>query len=40
VDTVAGAANEHSPLVRQTTGATFGMGVSYNWLRSEQRGRD
>ena len=40
VDTVAGAANERSPLVRQTTGATFGMGVTYNWLRSEQRGQD
>jgi outer membrane scaffolding protein for murein synthesis (MipA/OmpV family) len=40
VDTVVGAANELSPLVRQTTGATVGMGVSYNWLRSEQRGQD
>lgn len=40
LDTVAGAANERSPLVRQTTGATFGMGVTYNWLRSEQRGQD
>lgn len=40
VDTVAGAANEFSPLVRQTTGATVGMGVSYNWLRSEQLGQD
>lgn len=40
LDTVAGAANERSPLVRQTTGTTFGMGVTYNWLRSEQRGQD
>ena len=40
LDTVAGAANELSPLVRQTTGATVGMGVSYNWMRSEKRGQD
>jgi outer membrane scaffolding protein for murein synthesis (MipA/OmpV family) len=40
VDTVAGAANESSPLVRQTTGATVGLGVSYTWMRSERRAQD
>ena len=35
LDTVAGAANRASPLVRQTTGASAGFGVSYTWLRSE-----
>lgn len=40
IDTVAGAANEASPLVRQTTGATVGLGVAYTWMRSEQRARD
>ena len=37
VDTVAGAANENSPLVRQTTGTTLGLGVAYTWQRSTQR---
>lgn len=36
-DSVAGAANEASPLVRRTTGATVGLGLSYTWLRSEAR---
>lgn len=36
-DSVAGAANEASPLVRRTTGATVGVGLSYTWLRSEAR---
>ncbi|MBP6007644.1 MAG: MipA/OmpV family protein [Rhodoferax sp.] len=40
VDTVAGAANESSPLVRQTTGVTAGLGVSYTWMRSERRAQD
>lgn len=40
LDTVAGAANEASPLVRQKTGATLGLGVSYTWLRSSQRAED
>jgi len=35
VDTVAGAANRASPLVRQTTGASAGVGVTYTWLRSK-----
>lgn len=40
VDTVAGAANDTSPLVRQKTGATVGVGVSYTFLRSERRAVD
>lgn len=40
VDTVQGAANRDSPLVRQTTGATVGLGVSYTWLRSSRRAED
>jgi outer membrane scaffolding protein for murein synthesis (MipA/OmpV family) len=40
VDSVAGAANESSPLVRQTTGASVGIGLSYTWMRSERRGSD
>ena len=40
VDTVHGAANRDSPLVRQTTGATVGLGVSYTWLRSAARAQD
>lgn len=40
VDTVAGAANTDSPLVRQKTGATVGLGISYTWLRSERRAAD
>lgn len=40
LDTVAGAANEASPLVRQTTGATLGLGLSYTWMRSERRAQN
>jgi len=40
LDTVAGAANESSPLVRRTTGATVGLGVAYTWLRSERAAFD
>jgi len=36
-DSVAGAANEASPLVRRTTGATVGLGLSHTWLRSQAR---
>jgi MipA family protein len=39
-DSVAGAANEASPLVRRTVGATVGLGLSYTWLRSEARASD
>lgn len=34
MDSVAGAANEASPLVRNTTGVSAGLGVSYTWQRS------
>jgi len=40
VDSVSGAANEASPLVRRTTGATVGLGVVYTWLRSSEGARD
>jgi len=40
VDTVAGAANQDSPLVRQTTGASAGVGVFYTWLRSTRTAED
>jgi outer membrane scaffolding protein for murein synthesis (MipA/OmpV family) len=40
LDTVAGAANESSPLVRRTTGATVGLGVAYTWLRSQRAAFD
>jgi MipA family protein len=36
---VAGAANEYSPLVKQKNGASVGFGVSYTWLRSEEKAR-
>jgi len=37
---VAGAANEDSPLVRQTTGVSAGIGVFYTWLRSTRSAED
>ncbi len=37
VESVAGAANRASPLVKQTTGATIGLGLAYTWQRSEAR---
>lgn len=40
VDSVAGAANQDSPLVRRTTGATAGLGVAWTWMRSRQTGSD
>ena len=40
IDSVAGAANRDSPLVRQTNGATIGFGVAYTWLRSERMAAD
>lgn len=39
-DSVAGAANRDSPLVRRTTGATAGLGLSWTWMRSEQAAVD
>jgi MipA family protein len=35
IDTVAGAANTASPLVKRETGASLGVGLTYTWLRSE-----
>jgi len=40
LDSVAGAANEDSPLVRDRTGASVGIGVSYTWMRSEASAYD
>lgn len=40
LDTVQGAANEASPLVRQRTGASVGLGVTYTWMRSERLASD
>lgn len=40
MDTVAGARNRSSPLVRETTGATAAVGLSYTWLRSTARAAD
>lgn len=40
LDSVAGAANRASPLVRQTTGVTYGLGLSYTGMRSTARSGD
>ena len=40
LDTVAGAANESSPLARRSTGGTVGLGVVYTWMRSERAAFD
>ena len=40
IDSVAGAANRASPLVRATTGHTVGIGVSWTWLRSQAQAVD
>ena len=39
VDSVAGAANESSPLVQQKNGASVGIGLAYTWVRSEAKAR-
>lgn len=39
-DTVRGAANESSPLVRRTEGASVGLGVAYTWMRSDRSASD
>ncbi|MBP6406035.1 MAG: MipA/OmpV family protein [Proteobacteria bacterium] len=36
LQSVAGAANRASPLVRQTTGVTVGVGVAYTWAQSDR----
>jgi outer membrane protein len=40
IDSVAGAANRASPLVRRSAGATLGVGLSYTWRRSERSAED
>jgi len=40
LDSVSGAANEGSPLVRRTSGASGGLGVAYTWMRSSERATD
>ena len=40
LDSVAGAANRSSPLVRRMTGSSTGIGVSWTWLRSQERAVD
>lgn len=40
MDSVAGAANRASPLVERTHGASAGIGLSWTWLRSADRGAD
>ena len=35
IDTVAGATNETSPLIRKKTGASVGLGLTYTWMRSQ-----
>ncbi len=40
LDSLAGAANRDSALVRQTTGATYGIGLSYTLMRSAASASD
>lgn len=40
VQSVSGAANKDSPLVRQTTGGSVGLGVSYTWKQSDRKSAD
>ena len=40
LDSIAGAANRASPLVQRTTGTSVGIGVSWTWLRSEDKAVD
>lgn len=40
LDSVAGAANEASPLVRKTTGSSVGIGLAYTWQRSRRLAED
>lgn len=40
LDSVAGAANRDSPLVRRTTGASIGVGLTYTLSRSQARATD
>ena len=40
VDSVSGAANQASPLVQQSSGASAGLVLSYTWKQSESRAAD
>ena len=40
IDSVAGAANANSPLVKRNTGASAGIGLSWTWMRSSERAAD
>jgi outer membrane protein len=40
IDSVAGAANDNSPLVKKTNGASLGLGLTYTWLQSERSAVD
>lgn len=40
IDSVAGAANRASPLVKRTVGASIGVGLTYTFARSSQRAND
>ena len=40
IDSVAGAANEDSPLVTRTSGFTGGVGLLWTWKRSERSGSE
>jgi MipA family protein len=40
VDSVNGAANDASPLIKQNTGASVGIGLAYTWRRSQSRAAD
>ena len=39
-DSVAGAANEASPLVQRKAGTSVGLGLAYTWKRSDRRAAD
>ncbi|MEI6761827.1 MAG: MipA/OmpV family protein [Betaproteobacteria bacterium] len=40
IDSVAGAANQSSPLVQQTSGVSAGMVLTYSWRQSAERAVD
>lgn len=40
LETVRGAANEASPLVRKKGGVSAGLGVAYTWMRSQAQAHD
>ena len=40
LDSVAGAANQSSPLVQRTSGTSIGLGLTYTWQRSQSRAAD